>query len=207
MDFDSPIFDNIRIKPNRKRKAEKSKTTKRVCEFEGCSKPATHKAPAGRDMEGVYRHFCIEHVREYNKNYNYFNGMKDNDISDWQKSSHTGHRPTWKMGVNRAAPGSGGQAHASQTKRDNLKDPFNLFGEGGTAGANQEPKKHVGVLSRRAFETLGLETSASAEEIKKRYKELVKRHHPDANGGDRTSEERLRAVIQAHGHLKTAGFC
>ena len=60
---------------------------------------------------------------------------------------------------------------------------------------------------RKAFDTLGLEIDATATEIKARFKELVKRHHPDANGGDRSTEDRLREIIQAYNYLKSAKFC
>lgn len=59
----------------------------------------------------------------------------------------------------------------------------------------------------KALDDLGLPHSAASEEIKSRYKELVKRHHPDANGGDRSSEGRLRQIIQAYKLLKQAGLC
>jgi DnaJ-class molecular chaperone len=62
-------------------------------------------------------------------------------------------------------------------------------------------------LEAKAMETLGLEMNASGEAIKARYKELVKRHHPDANGGDRGSEDRFRDVLQAYRVLKQAGLC
>ena len=60
---------------------------------------------------------------------------------------------------------------------------------------------------RRALDTLGLEADAKRADIKAKFKVLVKRHHPDANGGDRTSEDRLREIIQAYNYLKSAGFC
>jgi DnaJ-class molecular chaperone len=62
-------------------------------------------------------------------------------------------------------------------------------------------------VERRALDTLGLELDASRADIKTRFKQLVKRHHPDANGGDRTSEDRLREIIQAYNYLKAAGYC
>ena len=62
-----------------------------------------HRAPKGRDREGQYFNFCVDHVREYNKSYNYFTGMGDDDVRSYQKDSLTGHRPTWKMGVNKQA--------------------------------------------------------------------------------------------------------
>ncbi|WP_375672832.1 J domain-containing protein, partial [Bartonella sp. AA16SXTY] len=62
-------------------------------------------------------------------------------------------------------------------------------------------------LEAKAFDTLGLQANASAEDIKARYKELVKKHHPDSNGGNRSSEERFRDVLNAYNLLKKSGLC
>ena len=59
---------------------------------------------------------------------------------------------------------------------------------------------------RKALDVLGLEPEASTAEIKVRFKTLVKRHHPDANGGDRSAEDKLREIIQAYKYLKSVGF-
>lgn len=71
----------------------------------------------------------------------------------------------------------------------------------------EPPKRKVSSATQRAFDTLDLDIEASKADIKARFKLLVKRHHPDANGGDKSSEERLRQIIQAYNYLKTAGFC
>ncbi len=82
-------------------------------------------------------------------------------------------------------------------------DPFNLFGD----EAAPAPVRKVKALEARALETLGLPETADAAEIKARYKELVKRHHPDLNGGNRASEDRFRDVVQAYRLLRQAGLC
>jgi DnaJ-class molecular chaperone len=143
-------------------------------------------------------------VREYNKSYNYFAGMADDDIAAYQRSAATGHRPTWSVGVNDAAA-----MRTRATWSDAFFDPFGMFnGTNGrkTAEAKRErrPLKNV---ERRSFAALDLEGWEDASEIKARYKTLVKRLHPDANGGDRSSEDRLRQIIQAYHYLKSAGFC
>ena len=85
-----------------------------------------------------------------------------------------------------------------------MRDPFNFF----SARKAESPRERkLKSLEARAMETLGLGVKATGAEIKARYKELVKRHHPDANGGDRSSEERFRDVLQAYRVLKQAGFC
>ena len=162
--------------------------------------------------EGEYWRFCLAHVREYNHSYNYFAGMSDDAVADFQKDAITGHRPTWKMGVNgRAqtdAAAEGGPALGG------ARDPFGVFREfGGRAGTRPEPERPeregrmVRNAERKALDTLGLEISASRVDIKAKFKTLVKRHHPDANGGDRSSEDQLREIIQAYNYLKSAGFC
>jgi DnaJ-class molecular chaperone len=88
-------------------------------------------------------------------------------------------------------------------------DPFGLFERvagGGQARPAAEGRKVLNA-QRRALDVLGLEADAQRADIKARFKVLVKRHHPDANGGDRTSEDRLREIIQAYNYLKSAGFC
>jgi hypothetical protein len=90
-------------------------------------------------------------------------------------------------------------------------DPFSLFGEWGArraghARARPEGRK-IFNAQRRALDVLGLEADANRTDIKSKFKALVKRHHPDANGGDRGSEARLREIIQAYNYLKSAGFC
>lgn len=209
MDFKSKYFDGIRIgkggsKAGGKR-AGKARQERRdtACQWEGCEQPATHKAPMGRAHEGEYLKFCFDHVREYNKSYNYFSGLDDDAIAKFQKEAMTGHRPTWTMGVNRTGeddPPPLGGAGWSASNRVRAR----LYRDRPSTSAR--PRK-LRTLERKAFEDMRLPHNATADAIKARYKELVKRHHPDANGGDRSSEERLRQIIQAYKFLKQAGFC
>ncbi len=192
MKLNSQIFDSIRVKSKKKRV---EKDVKIGCQWEGCDRPGTHRAPKGRDHEGEYLHFCVDHVREYNKSYNYFSGMNDDAVRSYQKDSMVGHRPTWKMGVNSKGAAAGEAASGASAAKESPQQP---------SGARRPKLK---ALEARAFDTLGLEPTKRGADVKSRYKELVKRHHPDANGGDRSSEERLRQIIQAYNLLKKAGFC
>ena len=156
--------------------------------------------------EGQYYNFCLEHAREYNKTYNYFRGMSDNDMANFRESDFTGHRPTWKMGVNSHAHGPGEKpSGASQYDPRAAHDSFDFFG--GRSEAEAPRRRTVRNAERKALNALNLEETATGPEIKNRYKELVKRHHPDANGGDRGTEDRLREIIEAHNYLKSSGFC
>jgi hypothetical protein len=204
MDLNSKYFDRIRIHSD---DAAVDRDERAPCEWQGCSLYGGYRAPKGRLREGEYYNFCLDHVREYNKSYNYFAGMADDDIVAYQRSAVTGHRPTWGMGVNRFA---NGDAHKPRSWSEAFSDPLGIFGGGGGSkrnGGETFDKRPLKNLERRSFAALDLEGGESGSEIKSRYKELVKRLHPDANGGDRSSEDRLRQIIQAYHYLKSAGFC
>lgn len=193
----SKWFQNIRVKSDRKRAAADQVPR---CEHPDCNAPGPHKAPKGRGREGEFYQFCIDHVREYNKSYNYFNGMAPEDVVAYQRDSQTGHRPTWKLGQN------AGQRKKRGTAR--IDDPLEIFpDDAAAANGPRRPRRTVLATHRHAFETLDLDETAEKPEIRARFKALVKRHHPDVNGGDRSSEHRLREIIQAYNTLKSAGFC
>lgn len=207
MSTNSPLFDRIRVKPD---KDCSLRAELPGCQWPGCGAPATHRAPKGRLRASEYWRFCLDHVREYNNSYNFFAGMSDDAIAKYQKEDITGHRPTWKMGSL-----GGRRSHSSRADFPAsgwaAEDPFGLFGEAaGTGNGHARPApegRKILNAQRHALDVLGLEGDAKRTDIKARFKLLVKRHHPDANGGDRGSEERLREIIQAYNYLKSAGFC
>ncbi len=206
MKIDSPLFDRIRVKPDRDRRLRAQCP---VCEWADCKAPATHRAPKGRLREREYWQFCLDHVRAYNHSYNFFAGMSSDDIAKYQKEAVVGHRPTWKMGMHGTTPRS--RSSRSARNFSSTKDPFGFFREFDTAadpdlGRRRFESRVVRNAERKALDVLGLEPDASKQEVKSRFKELVKRHHPDANGGDRSSEDKLREIIQAYNYLKSIGF-
>jgi hypothetical protein len=207
MKLNSKYFDKIRVKPEEDRTRGERVPT---CDWPDCEQPGKFPAPRGRDNEGQYYHFCMSHVRQYNKSYNYFTGMKDDDVRAFQADARNGHRPTWKMGENSAATSKSKKqraAAAGYKVKQEFADPFGLFEEGTAPGKNATPRRAVRNAERKALKALSLDETATPEDVKKQYKALVKRHHPDANGGSRASEDRFREIVQAHDYLKSAGFC
>lgn len=191
MDLDSRLFDRIRIRP--RAEAERPAEAPR-CEHPGCREAGIHRAPKGRGAEGQYWRFCLEHVKTYNATYNYFAGMTDDAVAAYQKDAATGHRPTWGMGVNPWAARKDGSGVVAD-------DPFDIAGIGPRArptrpAAPAAPRWKI--QERKALDELNLPETATMADIKARYKELVKRLHPDANGGDRSREDRLQEVIRAY---------
>jgi hypothetical protein len=208
MKNDSPLFDGIRVKPDKDRRLRAQCP---ACEWPKCKAPGTHRAPKGRQREREYWQFCLDHVREYNHSYNFFAGMSLDDVAKYQKDAVVGHRPTWKMGMNGGRPAARSHSSRFRPELSGADDPFGMFqefgGAAGTRGASgRSAAATVRNAERKALDTLGLEVDASAQEVKTRFKALVKRHHPDANGGDRSSEDKLREIIQAYKYLKSVGF-
>jgi hypothetical protein len=207
----SKFFDSIRIKPNKLSAKQQAAAREEavMCEAPGCKNRGAHRAPKGRGHEKDYWHFCLNHVREYNQGYNFFSGMSDDAVARYQKDAQTGHRPTWKMGAN---GGPKRKKSRVEAELDEALDPFAMFAEmngrvRGRPGAGAEQKKpeerKVFNAERKALQVMGLEAGATLEIVKAKYKLLVKQHHPDANGGDRSTEDRLIEIIKAYNYLKT----
>jgi hypothetical protein len=202
-----PRFVDIRIRPP----GEEPEADVRRCDWAECVGAGECKAPKGPDRLRDYYWFCPAHAAEYNRSWNYFAQMSEEQIRAHQRADAYGQRPTWNMRsdsgdrVRQAARlRRGGRAYAG-----GFYDAFDLFG-----GAQEARRQHVdprhdptlGKLEAKALETLGFEGRTPMDEIRARYAELVKRFHPDANGGDRSTEARLQAVIHAYKTLKRAGM-
>jgi hypothetical protein len=199
MDLNSPLFDRVRI---RSEEAEARARQSPRCQNPGCNEPGEYRAPLGRNREGQYVMLCLAHVQAYNKSYNYFQGMTDDAIADFQKDAITGHRPTWTIGV--TAKGNGPAASGGER---NYYDPMGLFTEAQRRAKAEEEQKRskYGKLALKALETLHLDEKATPDVIRAKYKAWVKQLHPDANNGDRSREEKLREIIRAYNTLKSAG--
>jgi curved DNA-binding protein CbpA len=205
MKLTSKYFDSIRVSSRRSSSTPKEDRAG-PCQWKGCEKAGNHKAPMGRGREGEYYRFCVDHVRQYNQTYNYFDGMNDSQVDEFRKDALTGHRPTWKVGANAWAHGT----------RDNVRsaEAAAHIRSGGAAAARARSKaehaaeyrRNLKPLERKSLKVLDLAETATRDEIKMRFKALVKLHHPDANGGDSRSEEKLREIIQAYNYLKQAGL-
>ena len=179
-----------------------------TCEWPECQNKGSHRAPKGRDNQREYWHFCLNHVREYNQSYNFFSGMNADAVARYQKDALTGHRPTWKMGAN------GTKAKARPRRPISTAPPIpsacsvnsTAAAAGGPVRAGREAKAETRKIfnaERKALQVMGLGPEATLEDVKAKYKALVKQHHPDANGGDRSTEDRLIEIIKAYNYLKT----
>jgi DnaJ domain len=191
MNLNSRLFDRIRVKP--KATTPEKVEAKTPCSHPGCQAEGVFRAPKGREREGEYFTFCKDHVREYNATYDYFRGMDDASMAKFRQADAIGHRPTWKLGDRAAA------SHVDETVFAEAR-AARRRGVRGKGAQAEAPRYNAPAL--KALMALELDGGATQAKIKARYKDLVKRHHPDANGGDRSSEDKLREIIQAYNYLR-----
>ncbi len=169
----------------------------------GCDQPGEFRAPPedGTPPEGPprYRWFCLEHVREFNARYNFFAGMSPDEISAAQRPYAGWERETRAFAhVGADRPPSWGDF------ADPLDAIAGRFRERRAASAGRQDGKPLSEADRRALHVLGLGIDADRRALRQRYAELARRYHPDRNGGDRSHEARLQAVIAAYQQLKSA---
>lgn len=173
----------------------------RHCAVDGCDAPGEFRAPAeegprhGFDGPGAWRWLCLDHVRAFNAGYNFFNGMTAEEISEQQRPFAGWERET------RAFAGAG------QTPRwADFLDPLDAIQARfrRERPADRADGKPLSDGDRRALKVLGLDPDADRRALRQRYAELVRRYHPDRNGGDRSHEQALQAVIEAYTRLRSA---
>jgi len=198
-----PRFVDIRVRPPKPGAEEDDvgalKPGERGCDHVGCRATAETRAPKSRDTPDHYW-FCRAHAAEYNRNWNFFAGMSDDEIQARVTDDViTGGRPTWSFK-------SGARNREAAATRGVFRDPLGVFGAGRSAedAARAVWDRRLGKLERVALADLDLEPGAEGPAIRVRYLELVKRCHPDANGGDRSAENKLQRVLRAYKTLQKA---
>lgn len=164
----------------------------RQCDHKGCLEGGEFRAPKSRDRLREYYWFCLDHVREYNKGWNYYAGLSEPEIEHIVRFDTVWNRQTWPM--------SGMSAHEARLRCALDRD----FGIGGGKGYKPDPQPALTAEENRALKVLGLTFPVEFATIKTRYIALVKEHHPDANGGSKESEERLKSINLAFGVLKAS---
>jgi hypothetical protein len=188
--------------------APASETPARACDHPGCAACGDFRAPKSRLELRDYYWFCLEHVRAYNSAWNYYAGMSDREVEAEIRSDTVWQRPSWRLGARH------GPAHAAR-----LHDWFGLFSNGSDGARDRTRRQRdaaddAGGAARRralsareqALAVFEIEPPVTLGQLQARYKALVKMHHPDAHGGDKAAEEKLKIVNQAYATLKASYF-
>ena len=164
---------------------------KNICEWDKCSKTAIYKAPAEKDNSRKFRLFCLEHIKIFNKNWNYFSDMDENEIEYFIKSDLTWHKPTKSFGSS--------ENFFNILWGNALEDKFNIFKN---SNHKDFKKTNLSEKDRYALEILGLKYETKWSDIQKKFKTLVKKYHPDKNHGSKKYEDILKKVTLAYSQLK-----
>lgn len=160
-------------------------SARRCCEWGGCERDGDYRAPRSRSDLRSYRWFCLDHVREYNAAWNYYAGMTDAEVEADLRFDTVWQRPSWPLGA---------AAKLYLWRGRRIHDGFATYAEEGASPKVREPV----TAETRALLVLELQAPVTVAIVKARYKELVKRHHPDANGGDKAAEERFKEINEAY---------
>lgn len=169
------------------------------CEFSSCTNEGLYKAPKHRGLNEHYS-FCLEHVQEYNKSWNFFEGMSDQEVMDHVNKARYGDRPTWRYAT---------YAEAEEFIRQRSWDDFRSHDENDTGDKRRRSEESHRNLSHestefKAMSIMGLNPPITFQDIKTTYRQLVKKHHPDLNEGCKKAEDRLKEINMAYTVLKGA---
>ena len=164
------------------------------CDYPGCLEDGVYKAPKSRLQLRNYYYFCLEHVREYNKSWNYHKGLNEQQVENSIRRSTTWDRPSWPFGTKHKM--------FKSFVKGNVTDNFDFFEMDSFSRNNEEPNKKFNADQLDALDIMGLKPPIDIAKLKSQYKYLVKIHHPDRNGGDRKAEERLKLINEAYTTLK-----
>lgn len=181
--------------------AAKRRSATRACDHSGCAASGEFRAPRSRDSLNEYYWFCLDHVRAYNQTWDYYRGMSPEQIERERRRDTVGQRPSWPMG----SRGANGIPHTPFRGID--PETLDAALRRMLGDEDAEPRRSRPLTpEEEAFKVLDLAPGVAIDAVKARYKVLVKLHHPDANGGDKAAEERLKSINQAYTFLKSQAF-
>ena len=166
------------------------------CGVPGCGEPGEFRAPltpGDFDGPGAYQYLCLDHVRAFNARYNFFNGMTTDEIEAAQSPIAGWERATRAFATNGADRGPAWADFA---------DPLDAIAARFRPEVRRNAVDRFSAGERHALGVLGLKDDIDRMALRKRYSELVRRFHPDRNGGDRSFEAKLGEVIAAYQLLK-----
>ena len=168
------------------------------CGVAGCPEPGEFRAPltpGNFDGPGRWHYLCLDHVRVHNARYNYFEGMTPDEITAAQ-SPIAG----WERSTRAFATGGADRGPAWS----DFADPLDAIAARFRPEMRRRPVERFTGAERNALQVMGLEDDVDRHALRARYSDLVRRYHPDRNGGDRSFEAKLGAVLDAYQTLTGA---
>ena len=172
---------------------ENKKKTTRLCDYPGCEEAGEYRAPKDRTLRDHYW-FCLKHVAEYNKNWDFLKGLSADEIEEHLQNDTTWQRPTWKLG------------HGGVKADPKVRDYFNMREDVGLGmdGKHNPPPPKAPQYEQKMQEALTfmeLTPPLTLAVVKKQYKKLAKQYHPDTNKGDKEAEKRFKRLNDAYHYI------
>ena len=210
----TPFEFDISVSADKKRRAKARgstrgmsgafETSSRACDHPGCQEHGKYRAPKSPDILDEFLWFCMEHVRAYNQNWNFFEHHSDDELAEQLEQDKVWERPTQSLqdAVNKRK-----NVEQEAWERFGIKDPMEVLGQNATQNPSRAAapsKRRLPPTERRALDLLEAKSDWTKTEIRKQYKALVKDLHPDMNGGRRDDEDRLREVVWAWDQIKVS---
>ena len=168
------------------------KTHYKKCDSPKCNKKGEYRAPKSRVMLNEYFYFCLDHIKEYNKSWDFYKGMSVEQIENSMRSDSFWDRPSWPL----------------KNSFKNIFDEFNEYVEdfvkndddkiNDTYFKNKLLDESLTIEEAKALKELDLKMPISLEKIKKNYKKLVKIFHPDVNGNNKDAEEKFKQINESY---------
>jgi len=162
------------------------------CEMPNCTSAGEYRAPKSKTDLRHYFWFCLEHVRAYNASWDYYKGMSPGEIEAALRQDTAWGRPTWPLG----------RIGQASWEDEVLRDPLHILADAGIRKSRAPAEHTVPSELKEPLATMGLNWPTTLDVLKSRYKELAKRHHPDANAGDKGAEERIKTINLAYAKLR-----
>lgn len=208
----SPFEFDMSVSADKKRRSRGRRgmsgafeTSSRVCEYEGCQQPGKYRAPKHPDNLEEFYWYCIDHVRQYNLKWNFFQNHSEEELEIQFAADRVWDRPTKPFGK-KGQTKQGAENEAKAWARLGIDDPHEVLGVNATqnpgSGRGQVIARRLPPTERRALDVLDAKDDWTKAEIRKAYKGLVKDLHPDLNGGNREDEDRLQEVVWAWDQIK-----
>ena len=205
-----PFEFDISVSADKKRRSKNKssngafESSSHKCDIVGCNLIGKYRAPKSPKNVEEFNWFCLKHVKEYNRKWNYFEDHSQEELENQFKADSVWERKTSPLNTN--ADKDKIQAEGKAWTRLGLQDPYELFSNKETSKASKKKKfsKRIPASEKKALEILGANENSTKSELRKIYKEMVKDLHPDRNSGSRADEERLSEVVWAWDQIKSS---
>ena len=165
----------------------------RLCNKEACEDKGVYRAPKSRSNLNNYYFFCLKHVTEYNKSWDFYKGLSVDQIELSMRKDTVWDRPSWPL--------KGNPRKVIDQLRDLLINDYSLFEKEGEIQEflkNRLVDENLTNEEHKSLKILNLSIPISVDEIKKRYKKLVKIFHPDVNDNNKEAEKKFKEINESY---------